>query len=312
MPDLRSAYADIITSGMHLFLLAFALRFNDRRVWLGTLSVVAVISFFVWLSANRRRLAIDDHPTARVASAPQGYVELNGTCRMPPGNRPVSLRADELALGVGHAWFRYRVDERNGRGKWSLVRTGRSEQGFMLDDGTGQCYVDPEDAEVMTAHKRVWYEGDYRYTEWFIVPNDELYAIGDFKTVSGGGYGGVTDADMRTLLADWKRDQAGLLERFDSNGDKQVDADEWESAREAARKTLEERRRDEATQPGVHLMTAPRDGRLFLISNLEPRKMARRYLLWAWFHLAVFVAAGAGAVAVVTRGITLGYSGRFP
>src|SRR3972149_8284796 len=112
MRDLRTTYAGIITSGIHLFLLLFAAQTNSRYAWVGILSVVSAISFFAWLSAYRRCITIDDHPTARVASAPQGYVELTGICRIPPGNSPVSLKVEELALGVGHAWFRYRVDER--------------------------------------------------------------------------------------------------------------------------------------------------------------------------------------------------------
>ena len=52
MPDIRAAYAHLITSGTHLLLLVFAFRVNDRRVWLGTLSVIAIISFFAWLSTN--------------------------------------------------------------------------------------------------------------------------------------------------------------------------------------------------------------------------------------------------------------------
>ncbi|MDH4099733.1 MAG: E3 ubiquitin ligase family protein [Nitrospirota bacterium] len=298
MPDLRTVYSDLITSGMHLLLLVFAFRANERRVWIGTLAVISVISFFAWFSTNRRRLAIDDHPTAQVTSAPQGYVELFGTCRIPPGNSPVSLRAEEVSLGIGHAWFRYRVDRRSSDRKWAHVRSGCSEQGFMLDDGTGQCYVDPENAEVVTSHKRVWYEEDYRYTEWFIVPHDELYAIGEFTSVNGGGTVGVSDADMRNLLAQWKKDPTEMVRRFDRNNDGQVDGEEWDEARKAAKEELEDRHKETRHQPSIHMMCAPRDGRVFLISNLDPRRLVRKYLFWAWFHLAVFIAAGAVAVGM--------------
>lgn len=300
MSDIRTAYATIITSGAYLVLPLLAIRFNHHNVWIGTFVAVSAISFFAWLSANRRRLAIDDYPTARVASAPQGYVELSGTCRIPPGSRPVSRRGRDLALGIGYAWFRYRIDEKTGNGKWHTVDSGCSDQDIMLDDGTGQCYIDPGGAEVVTDQKEVWYEGDYRHTEWYILPNDRLYAIGQFQTVGGGGLGGVTDADMHTLLADWKRDQASLIARFDKNGDGQIDIEEWEEVRKAARKELSERYDEEAVQPGIPVMAKPEDGRLFLLSNLEPGKLTRRYLLWAWFHLTVFVSSGAAAAGIAT------------
>jgi hypothetical protein len=37
-------------------------------------------------------------------------------------------------------------------------------------------------------------------------------------------------------------------------------------------------------------MRRPPDGRLFMLSNLDPEAMARRYLRWKWFHLGVFFA----------------------
>ncbi|MCC7202066.1 MAG: hypothetical protein IT393_05290 [Nitrospirae bacterium] len=304
MPDLRAAYAGLITSGAHLILLLFAVRANNRYVWIGTVSIISGISFFAWLNANRRRLAIDDHPTARVASAPQGYVELTGICRIPAGNSPLGLRAEELALGVGHAWFRYRIEERSGN-RWKTVSTGRSDQEMVLDDGTGQCFVDPEGAEIVTAHKRAWYQGDYRYTEWFILPNDKLYAIGEFKTTGGAGSEPVTDADMRLLLTDWKRDPSALLARFDRNNDKQIDVVEWEDARQAARTALEEQHCEDEAQPSVHTMSRPQDGRMYLISNLEPGKLAGRYRLWAWFHLTIFVSGVAAASGIATGLIPL-------
>ena len=39
-----------------------------------------------------------------------------------------------------------------------------------------------------------------------------------------------------------------------------------------------------------------RKGRLYLISDLDPQRIARRYRLWSVFHLLVFLGA-AGATA---------------
>ena len=62
-------------------------------------------------------------------------------------------------------------------------------------------------------------------------------------------------------------------------------------ARQAARREVEKMRRDIAAQPDLHLMRRPADGRLYLVTNLCPDKLARRYGLWALFHLIVFFAA---------------------
>lgn len=300
MLDLRTCSADAVTSGAHLFLLLFAFWANDRRAWVVSLALISAISFFAWLSANRRRLAIGDTPTAKVASAPQGYVELSGVCRIPPGCRPVGLRAEELALGVGHAWYRCRIDRRGANGKWRTVDEVRSDQGFMLDDGTGECFIDPNGAEVSSAHKRVWHEDDRRYTEWYISPDDSLYTLGEFATVGGTNTVINTDADTKRLLAEWKLDRATLLRRFDRNGDGDIDIEEWDEVRREAKKEVEANNRELLLGEGAHIMRSPQDGRLYLISNRSAGSLAKRYLAWAWFHLVVFVAGVGGGFAVAT------------
>ena len=60
--------------------------------------------------------------------------------------------------------------------------------------------------------------GNYRYTEYRMSVGAPLYAIGAFRSV--GGVSSVdVDAATAELLRDWKRDQAALLQRFDSDGD---------------------------------------------------------------------------------------------
>lgn len=53
-------------------------------------------------------------------------------------------------------------------------------------------------------------------------------------------------------------------------------------------------------------MHKPRDGRLFLISDLDPMELARRYQLWAWFHLLVLFGSAAGIAWVMTAPAWLG------
>ena len=47
-------------------------------------------------------------------------------------------------------------------------------------------------------------------------------------------------------------------------------------------------------------MRAPRDGRLFLLSNLSPAQLKFRYMLWGWFHRLVL---GGAAGALVWTGL---------
>ncbi|HWS12694.1 MAG TPA: hypothetical protein VN279_07855, partial [Rhodocyclaceae bacterium] len=75
---LRRGYGNLVTSAAQLVLVGFALHDGTRTGVLVSASLIALLSFFVWLSAVRRARAIGDTPTARVASCAQGYAELRG------------------------------------------------------------------------------------------------------------------------------------------------------------------------------------------------------------------------------------------
>ena len=51
---LRREYAQLVTSGAQLLLLFVGIKLESRDGWLGTLAVMALISFFAWLSALHR------------------------------------------------------------------------------------------------------------------------------------------------------------------------------------------------------------------------------------------------------------------
>lgn len=73
---------------------------------------------------------------------------------------------------------------------------------------------------------------------------------------------------------------------------------EWETARLAAQRAVQEDHRETRMQDGVHLLAKPRDGRLFLLASELPGRLGRRFARWSALHLTVFVIAGAGALIV--------------
>lgn len=269
---------------VQFMLLAVGFHTGQREAWLGVLAGAAVLALLGWVLALRRRHAITGTPTSRIASAAQGYVELHGT------GKPLDLNPLQSPLsGAACLWYRYQVEHRTDNDKWELVEQGQSQASFVLDDGSGQCLVDPDGAEIVTRHCRRWSSGDYRYVEWTLRQQDEIYVLGHFVT-RHPHQGLDAGADVRDLLADWKRDQAGLLKRFDLNHDGQVDDREWELARRLARGEVEKRHRELRRQPELHLVEGAPSS-LYLISNHEPDKLARRFLWMALGQLAIFFAA---------------------
>ncbi|MBI4195027.1 MAG: hypothetical protein HY526_08115 [Betaproteobacteria bacterium] len=285
-----------LTGGVHFLIIAVAAQVEDPAAWPYALLAMASVSFFAWIASYRRYRHIHDLPTSRVASAAQGYVELFGRSGLLPGASLVSTRS-----GLSCCWYRYYIERRTSNDKWEYVDSGESHDHFLLVDETGQCVISPEGAEVMTDRKETWTQGDYRTTEWLLLPKGALYAIGEFTTTSGAVTGHDERADVGDLLADWKRDREQLLHRFDTNRDGEIDMQEWERARLEAQHEVRRRHAHgrAAAVEGVHLMRKPRDGRLFLLANEFPEKLGRRFAFRSRVHLVVFFAAGGAGLILL-------------
>ncbi|HEU0282576.1 MAG TPA: hypothetical protein VFQ99_02240 [Gallionella sp.] len=286
--SLRRSYAELITSGAQLTLLFIGIHVGSREGWLISLGLTAAISIVAWLSALKRLRAIRDTPTSRIASAAQGYVELMGNGRAY-GETPFISKLSRLPC----LWHRYRIDEKNDDNEWRTIDKGESTEPFLLDDGSGTCIVDPSGAEILTKHKDTWREAQFRYTEWKLISSDSLYVIGEFRTRSGA-VEFDSRAELNALLAEWKQDKPALHARFDLNGDGELDVNEWMLARQAAKREVAKKKREAHAQPDIHLIGQPCNGKLFLISNLAPEKLSRRYLFWAWAHVVIFFGALGG------------------
>jgi hypothetical protein len=277
------------------------------------LAAAAVYSFWYTFKAWHKNRVIEDTPTSRVRSAAQGYVELSGLGLPAPGAKnkgPLS--------GIPCVWWRYRIEPRRRNDRSRLPVGDTSEAPFLLDDGTGQCLIDPRGAEVFPGVTTVWYgpeewprgppppdaggllgwlsrafaSGNYRYIEHRLPLNQPVYAIGAFH--SDGGAGAVdTEAAMTELLRDWKQDQTGLLARFDTNHDGTLSQAEWERARAAARQQVIEAQATEMPRPTVNVLSEPGDGRAFLLAGSDGELLARRFRVRAFAGIGGFVGASA-------------------
>ncbi|MCB1800917.1 MAG: hypothetical protein KDI82_04425 [Gammaproteobacteria bacterium] len=280
----------------------------DGALWL--VGLVAVGGAWFGFTGMRRVRQIEDVPTARVRSAPQGYVELIGKARAMSGE-PVVAPFSKTPC----CWYSYRVERRSRRGS-RPVESGSSDAIFLLRDESGECVIDPEGAEVTSRHKSSWSDdgsgwgghgvharlpslgpaadlavqvggsvldalgsgvGEYRYTESVILDGDPIYAIGRFRTLGANAHGGAVAERTGAILREWKRQPDTLRERFDRNRDGQIDQDEWQQARAAATREATREQAHEQRRGPLHLLERPGDGRYFLLSNLEEFGLLRRY-----------------------------------
>jgi hypothetical protein len=195
-------------------------------------------------------------------------------------------------------WYRYLVEHRRGK-NWRHHDSGTSAARFLLDDGTGQCVISPRGAEVLYARRSQWTSGNARYTEWLLLPHGDLYAVGDFRTRGGANAELDENRDVRALLAEWKQDPQQLLARYDSDGNGLLDLDEWERARLDAQHTVRNAHAEIRAAAGVHVLSKPADGRLFLLAGALPERIGRRFEFWSWIHLTIFFAAGGAAMVLI-------------
>jgi hypothetical protein len=298
---------------------------NRFKFWLIVigLSASAVYSFWYAFKAWRRNRIIEDTPTSRVRSAAQGYVELSG-CGAPLPNA-----ANKAPLtGIPCTWWRYKIEERRYTGRsrsWSTIQSDTSAAPFLLDDGTGQCLIDPRGAEVLPSASDVWYgpsawpemhipngtgvfgwlvdtfvTDKYRYTEHRLQPREQLYAIGAFRSL-GGISVESPDAAAADLLRAWKQDQASLLARFDGNHDGTLSSEEWELARAAARRQVLEGRMSEARPPAFNVLAHPADGRAFLLAACDGESLAQRFRRRALAGIGGFVGSTAALTWMLTH-----------
>ncbi|MDD2774543.1 MAG: GIDE domain-containing protein [Gallionella sp.] len=289
----------LATSGVQLLLLLAAVLVGSRVGWMVCLSIMSLISVFAWQSALSKYRAIQNTPTSKVASAAQGYVELMGRGYPFAVDAPVLGRLSKLPC----LWYRYRIEQKNHKNEWHTTESGESDEIFVLRDDTGDCVIDPDYAEIITNYHQQWIEGARRYTEWLLLKEDPLYVLGELRTQGGGSLTFDLRAEHNALLAEWKQNMPDLLARFDLNADGQLGEEEWMLARRAAKREVSKKVSGAQSQADIHVIRQPADGKLFVISNLTPEKLSRRYLYWVWGNLLIFLSglAGIGWVMQMSR-----------
>lgn len=284
--------------------------------WLIVAIIIAasLFGFWLWFRSMKRARLIENTPTSKCRSAAQGYVELIGIQKLMPGD---PIRAP--LTGRQCTWWEYCIEEKRTswsrgrrRTRWVTVDKDASGSLFLVRDETGEAVIDPEGAEVTPSARDCWYGstrwpqgapaggsifgGRYRYTERRMHEDDLLYAIGHFETRSARHEPMQHARETAALLSTWKRDQAGLLQRFDADGSGSIDMAEWEKARRLAEDKVSEHVRELALDPGIHLMSRPPDGRPFILSVLPETALTRRFRMFAIGGLLAFFLCGAAAV----------------
>jgi len=305
-------------------------------IWMLFVGGIATVCFYMAFRYLRRSRLIEDTPTARVRSAPQGYVELDGIAHADTDNPLISPLTDSPCC-----WYRYEI-QRKGDKNWRTVEKGTSENAFILEDETGKCIVLPKGAEVTPSDQSIWYGKSrqpddrnppkrpvkasvggfrvkvethgfghgsmkmglftqYRYTEERIYAGDPVYTLGHFRSLEERDHHRKKKEMTSDILKIWKQDKQRMVDRFDQDGDGRIDMNEWEEARQSAKRIASEKYEQQKKDMIIHTLSkSPIKGFPFLISSLPQFDLAKRYRYVAVFLLVVFFLSGSGAVFLLS------------
>jgi len=288
---LRQGASQFLIHAGYLLLAGLVLFFNYKQQALplltGAVMLLIAGAVLAWQLSYKRYRTIADTPTALLRSAAQGYVEIYGRGQLMPGAHPLYYGQLPPCL-----WYQVIIIENAGSSTHKAqTRSVVSDDLFLIDDGSDQCVIDPDHAEVLGARTWRWTTGEDAYEALYLGTGDPLYVIGDLRTMRGAD--GTLDpkADTVALLREWKSNRVELLARFDDNNDGDIDMHEWQQVVKAAGEEVADKHRQLHAQPDVHLIRQPTDGRPFLLATKDPQLLAKRFRYWSWFHGVVFVIA---------------------
>jgi len=307
MPSVNLSDSENLISGIR------NISADDFWVWtLILLGIGLACGYGIFYFIRRARI-LENTPTSKIRSAPQGYVEIIGKMQYLV-NQPVEAPLTKEKC----VWFSFKIEKKvrsysgkSPRSSWTTVEEEFSKRPFQCIDETGTCMINPAGAEVYPSREDIWYGGEkwpvkgpkrhhsifssnsYRYTEKRLYADEPLYAIGNFHTVDPNKAQGNISDELRAVLALWKQDQEALLSKFDTNYDGQIDAQEWENVRNAAEQHIFEQRLKRADRPAINIMTKTDDFRRPYILSVKPQdNMVRSFRLKAFGCTLGFVLLG--------------------
>jgi len=236
-----------------------------------------VLFFWGWECLKRKRF-IEDIPTSKVRSVAMGLAEVKGKAvKKEPIAAPYST--------TPCVYYKYKKEKyvchRTSRGRryhsWQTIDQGESIAPFYLQDETGTILVEPDGIDLY-GERRYYscdgtYEGAFRYSEWFVLPGEEVYLLGS----AGKSEEVRSERKIRLLrkLDELKKNKE-LLTRFDADKDGNIDSMEWE----IASRTIEQELANEDLQKEFNdladvSLCRGNNGDPFIISEYSEKKLTR-------------------------------------
>lgn len=282
------------------------------------LGLAVLAGGFFWGGFNFFMLKrhVENTPTSKVRSMAMGMVEIHGQAR-----RKYALVAPmSQSPCVYYRLRKYRREDRGGEhGTWRLK--SESDSGhvpFFIEDATGRVTVDPYRAAIRAGVKQEGspgqgnillggsggYDSNEKWIEDIIHEGTSLYILGDAKQQRQQRKS-LREKKIEKLR-DLKLDRAAM-QKYDIDGDGQIDADEWQAAREdvedqVLRERLAEEHQAARQEDYIVIGRSSHRSHPFVIAATKSEAhLTRNYALFSGLLLTGSLLVGCWALAKVLR-----------
>ncbi|RJP87726.1 MAG: hypothetical protein C4518_11850 [Desulfobacteraceae bacterium] len=299
----------VLTTPFSLFMSGIRAVQEHHRFWQAAVGISVLVAgflmfFYALLMLYYRRM-VENTPTSKIRSFSMGMVELCGKTR-----RYHDLRASATQTPCVFYTCRYYKFKNSGDGgRWALTRSVSSGKiPFYIEDETGRVLINPRGAVFNISMTSQTFTGSYipalsmqlhdpntKVVESLIPPGVRVYVFGSAQIER-------RSSDTRTKVIDKLRllkQNPEALSAYDTDGDGQIDVNEWEVARnDATTQVYAECLADASANLETVVIEKPRFGLLpFIVADSE--KGLIRQLM---FRTVVFLIGGL---------MTIGFSVRF-
>jgi len=255
----------------------------------------------------RMKRQIENTPTSKVRSAAMGMVEVKGQ----------AIRSYALISPMSNTpcvYYRLTKYRRERNNQWRVSSVSSSDNvPFLLEDDTGRVEINPAGCRVSAGSKqegvpgqvglmRLGDDSDDKWVEEVIVDGTLIYVLG-YASVKRAEGPTIAEQKMEALR-ELKRNPQNL-QQFDFDGDGEISADEWDSARHAVgEKVLQEslQNKQQRRKQEEHIVIGKRKGRPLIITETHSEDdLTSRYL---YYSVPLFLAAAAatgGAIYLLLK-----------
>lgn len=217
------------------------IHIREEIIWFSAIVILGIWLFFRGFVQLSHKRLVQNIPTSKIKSLAMGLVEIQGKAS---AFTPQPLKSPYAKMDC--VFYHYEVQRftrySDGKGNWRTITEGSSGIPFYVDDGSGKVLVDSLKAQIKLGTRYIssnpdkrqaiptlLRNGDMKYLETFIIPEEPIYALGTANAIKD--YLKEHKQRVAKKLTEWWYNPE-KREEFDLNQDGEIDKQEYSAMKE--------------------------------------------------------------------------------